>query len=113
MNRGEVWEINLDPTIGAEMQKIRPCVIVSRDALSRLPLKIVVPITEWKENFARAAWHVKIEPTPQNGLTKSSSADTYQVRSITDQRFVRRIGALESEIMERIKQGLLISLDIG
>lgn len=45
MKRGEVWQVNLDPTIGAEIKKNRPCVIVNRDALARLPLKIVVPLT--------------------------------------------------------------------
>lgn len=113
MKRGEVWEINLDPAIGAEIKKIRPCVLVSRDALARLPLKIIVPITEWKESFAQAAWHVRIEPTPQNGLSKTSSADTYQVRSISDQRLIRMVGQLDSAIIEQINQGLLISLDIS
>lgn len=110
MKRGEVWEVNLDPTIGAELQKIRPCILVSRDALARLPLKIIVPLTEWKEGFSRAPWHIKIDATPQNGLSKGSSADTYQVRSISEQRLVRRIGRIDDSIMDNINGGLLLSL---
>jgi mRNA interferase MazF len=110
MNRGEVWEINLDPTIGAEIKKFRPCILVGRDALARLPLKIIVPITEWNESFAQAPWHIKIEPTPQNGLSKASSADTYQVRSISDKRFIRMIGRIDNSIMEQINRGLILSL---
>jgi mRNA interferase MazF len=110
MKRGEVWEVNLDPTIGAEIQKIRPGILVSRDALARLPLKIIVPLTEWNESFARAPWHIKVEATPQNGLSKASSADTYQVRSISVQRLIRRIGRIDESIMDNINQGLLISL---
>ena len=110
MKRGEVWEVNLDPTIGAEIQKIRPCIIVSRDALARLPLKIIVPLTEWNEGFSGASWHVKVEATLENGLSKASSADTYQVRSISEQRLIRRIGHIDESIMDRINDGLLLSL---
>jgi mRNA interferase MazF len=110
VKRGEVWEVNLDPTIGAEIQKIRPCIIVSRDALARLPLKIIVPLTEWNEGFLRAPWHVRVKATPENGLSKASSADTYQVRSIYEQRLIRRIGRIDESIMDRVNDCLLISL---
>ncbi len=110
MRRGEVWEVNLAPTIGAEIRKIRPCVIVSRDALARLPLKIIVPLTEWDEGFTRAAWHVLVETTPQNGLTKKSSADTYQVRSISEARLIKRLGGISDQVMGKINRGLALSL---
>jgi mRNA interferase MazF len=45
MKQSEIWLINLDPTIGSEMRKTRPALIVNDDALGRLPLKIIVPIT--------------------------------------------------------------------
>ena len=112
MRRGEVWEVNLDPTIGAEIKKIRPCVIVSRDALARLPLKIIVPLTEWNEGFARAPWHVLVEPTSQNGLSKKSSADTYQVRSISEARLIKRLGEVSDQVMGEINKGLALSLTL-
>ena len=46
MRRGDVWLINLDPTVGAEIKKTRPAVIVNDDAVGILPLKVIVPITE-------------------------------------------------------------------
>jgi mRNA interferase MazF len=46
IKRGQVWEIDLTPTKGAEMEKVRPCVVVSSDTLGVLPLRLVVPITE-------------------------------------------------------------------
>jgi mRNA interferase MazF len=110
MNRGEVWDVNLDPTIGAEIHKTRPCVIVSRDALARLPLKIIVPLTEWNPKFERAPWHVPVEVTPENGLSKKSSADTYQVRCISEERLVEKLGELSADVMEKIGEGLAISL---
>ena len=50
MNNGDIWLINLDPTIGAEIQKTRPAIIVNSDAVGILPLKIIAPLTDWKAN---------------------------------------------------------------
>jgi mRNA interferase MazF len=110
MNRGEVWRINLDPTVGAEINKSRPAVIVSRNAIGKLPLKIIVPITAWHEAFEQAAWHVPLPKDPKNGIRKKSSADTFQVRSISQQRFVEKLGELSKEKMEEIGEALRISL---
>ena len=110
MRRGEVWEVNLDPTIGAEIKKVRPCVIVNRDALARLPLKIIVPLTEWDPRFENAPWHIPVESTPESGLSKKSSADTYQVRSISEDRLIRRLGSLSEPVLSNIGQGLRLSL---
>jgi len=41
MKQGEIWLIDLEPTVGAEMKKIRPAVIINDDALGRLPLKLL------------------------------------------------------------------------
>ena len=91
MQRGEIWLINLDPTIGAEIRKSRPAIIVNDDAIGILPLKVVVPITEWKDHYAVAPWLVRLLPDSENGLEKPSAADAFQVRSVSQQRFVRRI----------------------
>ena len=56
MHRGQVWLINLDPTVGAEIKKTRPAVVVNNDAIGILPLKVVVPITDWKDRYAIAPW---------------------------------------------------------
>ena len=110
MNRGEVWEVNLDPTIGVEIKKIRPCVIVSRDALARLPHRIIVPLTEWDPRFETAPWHIPVEAGPENGLSKKSSADTFQVRSISQERLIRQLGVLSPSVMRKIGEGLVLSL---
>jgi mRNA interferase MazF len=112
VKRGEVWEVNLEPVLGAEIRKVRPCIIVSRNALSRLPLKIVVPVTGWSGRYAEAPWHVRIDPSAANGLKKDSSADTFQVRSISDLRLVRRLGAVSDAVMHRIDASLLVSLSL-
>lgn len=112
MNQGDVWLITLDPTVGAEISKARPCVIVNDDNLGRLPLKMVVPITDWKDHFSVAPWMVKIEPSNGNGLDKDSAADCFQLRSISEQRLIRRIGKLDESQVERIKAALAIVLTI-
>ena len=121
IKRGEIWKVRLNPTEGAEINKERPCAVVSNesiiavvndDDIGILPLKIVVPISEWKDNFSKAPWHILIEPTDNNGLSKKSTADTFQVRSISENRFLERMGTLLPKDLERIKAGLSICLCI-
>jgi mRNA interferase MazF len=113
MKQNEVWLLNLDPTIGAEIKKTRPAIIVSDNSLRKLPLKIIVPITDWKERYEIAPWMIKIEPNSKNGLTKESSADCFQVRSVSQDRFVKRLGVISDSIMEEIRIGLskVLSID--
>lgn len=106
MKQGDIWLINLEPTLGAEIKKTRPAIIVNDDTLGRLPLKIVVPITEWKESYGVAPWMVKIETDNQNNLNKVSAADCFQVRSISELRFVNQIGSINRDALEQIKEGL-------
>ena len=113
MRRGDVWSINLDPTVGAEIKKTRPVVIVSDDAIGILPLKVIVPITDWKDRYAVAAWMVRLEPNPENGLSKTSAADAFQVRSVAQERFVRRLGKLSDSAMRDIARALAVVLSIG
>lgn len=113
MRRGEVWLVNLEPTIGAEISKSRPAVIVSQNSIGRLPLKVIVPITDWKEPYAHRRWMVQIEPHAENGLTKLSAADTFQVRSASQQRFIRQLGTLSDIAMQEITEALAIVLRIN
>lgn len=100
--RGDIWIVNFDPTIGAEIKKKRPAVIISSDAVGILPVKIVAPITEWDVRFARNLWHVRIDPDRQNGLAKSSAIDALQVRSVDTRRLINRIGRLSSDQLDEI-----------
>jgi len=113
MKQGEIWSIDLNPTIGAEIKKVRPAIIVNDDLLGKLPLKIIVPITDWKERYKSAPWMVKIQKNMHNGLTKDSSADCFQVRSVSEERFVKKIGNVSNGITKEIKIGLAKVLSIG
>lgn len=113
MLRGEIWLLNLDPTIDAEIKKTRPGVIVNDDAVGILPLKVIVPLTQWKDRYAAAPWMIRLEPDAENGLEKPSAADTFQMRSLSQTRFVERLGKLSEEAMQRISKGLAVVLAIG
>jgi len=112
MNRGEVWLINLSPTVGAEITKTRPAIIVSDDAIGVLSLRVIVPITEWKERFSIAPWIVRLEPDSENGLSKISAVDTFQVRSVSQERFVQQLGKVGEPLLKRIEKALAIVLHI-
>jgi mRNA interferase MazF len=92
MKQGEVWLVNLDPTIGAEMKKTRPALIINVDALGKLPLKVIVPITEWKERYSVAPWMVRIEPNEKNGLSKNFIDRLFSDKIIIRRTFGRETG---------------------
>ncbi len=112
MRRGEVWLVNLDPTLGAEMRKTRPAVIVSSDLVGILPLRVVVPLTDWKDRYGVAPWMVRINASPENGLEKDSAADCFQVRSLSTSRLVRKLGILTVDEMTQIQDGIAVVLEL-
>lgn len=95
--RGEIWMVNFDPQIGHEIRKLRPACVLSLDVIGRLPLRIVAPITEWDERYSTSPWFVRLKPTADNGLSKESGADGFQVKSVSVQRFDQRLGHLSKE----------------
>ena len=79
LKRGMVIDINLEPAMGSEIKKIRPCVIVTNNTYNaRVPVIQVVPLTTWTEKKARIITNVEIAPSSINGLTKKSVADCLQ-----------------------------------
>ena len=100
--RGEIWLVNFDPTIGVEIKKTRPGVVISSDSIGVLPLKLVAPLTEWKEKFSKMIWKIQIEPTKENGLRKNSSVDVLQIRGLDTTRLTQFIGRISSYQMKEI-----------
>lgn len=88
MKRFEVWLVNLDPTVGSEMRKTRPAVIVSPDGLNdHLRTVVVVPLTTGR------AYPFRVETSFQN---TPGVAAVDQVRTVDKRRLVKRLGVLES-----------------
>jgi mRNA interferase MazF len=111
VERAEIWLVNLDPTIGAEIRKTRPVVVVSSDAVGALPIRLVAPLTEWKDHFAGNLWHVKLIPDSANGLAKTSAVDTLQLRGVDTQRFVQRLGHVSATAMRSIVEAIAIVVE--
>lgn len=94
--------VTFDPTVGAEIRKTRPAIVVSSDGIGILPVKLVAPVTDWKTHFSNNLWHVRIDPHTANGLTKTSSVDVLQLRGMDVQRFLRKLGRVPDTVMEEI-----------
>ncbi len=79
--RGEVWEVNFDPTVGREQAGFRPALIVSDDALNAGPrgLVIVLPVTGTDRGLPT---HIPVVP-PEGGLTKPSVIMAEQLRAVS------------------------------
>jgi mRNA interferase MazF len=110
--RGEVWRVRFDPAVGDEIRKVRPAVVVSLPSVGRLRLKIVVPITEWKPYYVNAQWMVRLPATPENGLSKESAADAFQVKSVSEARFVDKLGELTPDEMDDIVAAVAACLGV-
>ena len=107
-SRGEVWRVRFDPAEGAEMRKVRPSVVMSVGEVGVLPLRIIVPITEWKDAFAGRPWLVRLAATPGTGLRKESAADAFQIKSLSTDRFVERLGVLTEQDIEEIAAAIVV-----
>jgi len=77
---------------------------VNSDALGRQPIRIVIPLTDWKPKHKHMPWCIRVEPHPENGLHKPSAADALQVRAVSIQtrRFTKRLGKLDASKLEEV-----------
>ncbi len=108
--RGEVWRVNFDLTIGDEIEKMRPAVVIGIDAIQEFQLRIIVPIRRWKPIFKKDPWKIHLKPSTQNGLSKESAADCLQVKSVSLQRFNKRLGVLTKDELENIAAAIALSV---
>lgn len=109
---GEVWRVELNPTIGSETGKTRPAVVVSIGSFENLPIRLIVPMTAWDDKHLRYHWRVPMEPSPTNGLTKKSAADCGQVRVVSLERFTDQLGSLSASEFLEVKAGLALAMGI-
>jgi mRNA interferase MazF len=107
---GDVVEVDLNPTIGAEKNKVRPCLIIE-GGLTPLELVIVLPITDAKQK--NSPIFVSIIDLKIAGLKKPSVVDTYQIRAISTKRVIRKLGHASKQEMFKIRFNLarILSID--
>lgn len=97
--RGEIWLVDLNPTRGQEIQKTRPVVVITADLFNPIPLRIIIPITSWQAKFSDRLFMVRINVSSENGLDRDSAGNVLQVRSLSTERFMRRLGQVSDEIL--------------
>lgn len=105
--------MNLDPVRGAESNKIRPAVIVSNDGANSTAERLgrgVVTVVPLTTNVERLYPFQVLVPALASGLSQDSKAQAEQVRSISVERMGRRIGALSSDVLERLDEALRLHL---
>jgi mRNA interferase MazF len=81
-------------------------VVISLDTIGRLPLRVVVPVTDWRAAYANFPWFVELRATASNGLSKDSGADAFQIKSVSEQRFVRCLGHITAPQMDDIASAI-------
>jgi mRNA interferase MazF len=115
LKRGMIIDVNLDPTLGSETGKIRPCVVVTNDVYNeRVPVIQVIPITAWSVKKSRITTNVEIYPSKSNGLSKRSVADCLQSRPIDRRyRLVGIRGKLSPAKLKEIDQSLKIVFQLN
>lgn len=113
IKRGEIYFVNFDPTIGAEIKKTRPALVLQNDIANRYsPITIVAAITSYTNK------NDKIYPTEvfiralEGGLDNDSLALLNQIRTVDRQRLTKRLGVLREETMDSVDMALQISLGI-
>ena len=112
MKRGEIWLVNLDPTLGSEIRKTRPCVILNNNAIGALPLKVIAPLTDLKERYRAVPWMLCLEPDALNGLSKPSALDLFQVRCLAEVRLIRKIGEIAPLQLLQAQKALRLVFDM-
>jgi mRNA interferase MazF len=111
MKRGEIYYANLSPTVGSEIDKRRPVLVVSNDANNRAANTVtILPITS---NVTRVYPFEVLLNTEDSGLSKPSKVQAQQVRTISKQRITSdAVGSLSEEIMQLVNAALKLHLDV-
>jgi mRNA interferase MazF len=110
--RGEIYLTALDPTLGREIQKTRPALIIQNDVSNRLSdITIVAPITS-TVRFPLNPVHVLLPAGPSTGLSVTSVALFNQVRAVDRIRLIQRLGAVDDETLGRVDDAIKISLGL-
>lgn len=109
--RGEIYLVNFDPTVGSEIRKTRPALVLQNNIANRhSPITIVAAISS-KSDDALYPAEVLIA-SPEGGLRVDSVALLNQIRSIDRQRLTKRLGTVRPATMERIERAMQISLGL-
>jgi mRNA interferase MazF len=83
-------------------------VVLNPDGTGKLPLRIVVPITDWQPAFGSLSWFVFLRASADHGLSKDSGPDAFQVKSVSESRFVRKLGVVTDDELDEIASAVAL-----
>ena len=110
--RGQVYLVSFDPTVGHEIKKTRPALIIQNDVGNKFsPVTIVAAITS-KLSPTPYPVEVPVSPSKQNGLTAPSAIHLDQIRSVDRKRLVKPLGKVDQQTMAKVDQAIKISLGL-
>lgn len=115
ISRGDIVSVDLEPIIGSETGKIRPCLVIQNDVINEYaPTTIIVVITSKRrlENKKKYRTHVWIDKGESN-LTLDSIVQCEQIRTIDKRRIKNKIGHLDDNFMEKVEEAVKIVLSMG
>ena len=107
-HRGDIYWINLDPTVGAEIKKTRPCVIISPNAANQSgPLVIVAPITKVKGK--NVYFHEMLLPKGTSNLQYDSKIKVFQLRCVDKKRLSKsKVGSMSIDLLNKLDEKIRI-----
>jgi mRNA interferase MazF len=106
--RGEIWWVNLDPTVGSETAKKRPCVILQNDVgNARSDTTMVAPLLKGSKAYP---FVVSVEATSENGLDETRGIHLEQMRVVDSRRIDSQLGTLEDKYWSEIEKAVCIVL---
>ncbi len=106
MRRGEIWWVNFDPAIGAEIKKIRPAVIVSNDISNQYSQRVqVVPVTSSTAKLYPPECYITID-------NKTSKVMADQIMTVSKRRLSSQMGNVSMEEMDEIERIMMLQLGI-
>jgi mRNA interferase MazF len=109
--RGDIFLVSFDPTVGSEIQKTRPALVIQNDIGNQYsPITIVAAITS-KFDLPPYPTEVVMEPRA-SGLSQTSAVALNQIRSVDRQRLIKRVGKASPEVMRRVDRAIAISLGL-
>jgi mRNA interferase MazF len=115
MRKGDIYQVDFEPARGAEANKARPAIIVSHNALNEAVDELgygvitVVPLTS---NTKRVLQFQTLLHADETGLSFDSKAQTELIRALSVERFIHRVGGLNTEQLTRVEEGLRLHLDL-
>ena len=109
--RGEVYIVNFDPTVGAEIQKTRPALILQNDIANRYSSITIVAALTSQRGERLYPTEVLIQ-RPEGGLEYDSVVLLNQIRTIDKVRLIKRMGSIGQETIERVNRALEMSLGL-